>query len=260
MEIDSAFWDYIAPIGSAYLIAWFVHRLTGRWTRRVVGLSDFAPQGMRVRQERKRTLNDLLSSAITFLAFLVATIFTLGLFVDTTSLVWTIGLFSAAFGLGARPIISDYLTGMTFLFGDVFDVGDKVEILGIEGVIERITLSMVTVRSTKGEVYVIPNGEVRIVRNFSRGKFSSANIVVKIVSADLSKALPILSDLANEAVDLFPPVREPLQIINDTGQIGKHVELTLVASVAFGAAAETRLQLLQIVIERLTEAGIELAS
>jgi small-conductance mechanosensitive channel len=44
-----------------------------------------------------------------------------------------VGLFAAAFGLGARPLVSDYLTGVGFLFEDTFDVGEKVDILGNEG-------------------------------------------------------------------------------------------------------------------------------
>ena len=260
MTTEGILGNYIAPIAGAYLIAWIIHRLAGRVAGRFFELSEYAPQSMRVRLERQRTLRDLLSSAISFVAFLVATIFAMGFFIDTTALIWAMGLFSAAFGLGARPIISDYLTGITFIFGDVFDVGEKVEVLGIEGTIEKISLSRITVRSTHGEVFNIPNGEVRIVRNFSRGSFSSADITVKLESADLEEALTTLQTLADEAVTLFPDVVEPFQVINTSGLLSQQVELTLVTRTHFGKAADVRLKLLSFIHERLAKEGIQLAS
>lgn len=257
---EDVFQQYMLPIGTAYFIAWINHRLAGRVAKRLIGLSGYVPQGMRVRQERQRTLGDLLSSTISFLGFLIASIFTLDLFIDTTALIWAMGLFSAAFGLGARPIISDYLTGVSFIFGDVFDVGEKVEVLGVEGGIEKISLTRITVRSIHGEVFSIPNGEVRVVRNFSRGSFSSADITVKLESADLDKALAVLTELADKTPTLLPEVLEPFKIVNTSGTIGQHVELTLVTKAHFGKAANVRLQLLSVVYEHLTAGDIRLAS
>ena len=59
-------------------------------------------------------------------------------------------------------------------------------------------------RSPQGEVYIVPNGDVRVVRNFSRGSFSPANITVRMASGGLSRALPLLEELGKEAVALLP--------------------------------------------------------
>lgn len=260
MDTSAIIWKYVIPIIGAYLIAWVVHRLAGRFSDRIIGLSGYAPQGMRVPQERKNTLRELFESAISFIAFLIATIVTLGLFIDTTTLVWTMGLFSAAFGLGARPIISDYLTGISFIFGNMFDIGDKVEILGVEGHIERISLNMVSVRSTQGELFVVPNGEVRVVRNFSRGSFSSADVTIKVDSADLAKTMDILNRFTEEASEIFPEIVRPLQVISPHGMMGQQIELMILAKVQFGKATGMRLKLLDAIYKRLADAEIELAS
>jgi hypothetical protein len=52
---------------------------------------------------------------------------------------------------------------------------------------------------------------------------------------------------------------EPWRVINETGTLGAHTELTLLAKASFGQAAELRPHLLALVQERLTEAGITLA-
>lgn len=251
--------QYIAPIAIAYFVAWIVHRLSDRMVGRFMQMSGYAPEGIRLRAERRRTLQDLLSSVVSFIAFLVATLFALARFIDPDTLIWMVGLFSAAFGLGARPLISDFLTGMGFIFEDTFDVGEKVEIMGVEGVIERIRLRTTMVRAPTGELFVIPNGEVRIIRNFSRGQFSSANITIKIASGDVNTALPVLDALGQEAVSLLPNILEPWQVICPTGALTQAVELTLVVKTRFGAAAETRMHLLALVQERLAQAGVALA-
>jgi small conductance mechanosensitive channel len=209
-----------------------------------------------LRPERRRTLQSLAASLVTFLAFLLAFLFSLNLFVDTDTLVWMVGLFSAAFGLGARPLISDFLTGIGFLFEDTFDVGEKVEVLGVEGVVEEVNLRTTMLRSSSGELYVMPNGEIRVIRNFSRGRFSMASITLKIASADLARTLPLLEALGEEAVHLLPNLLEPWQVISKSGAIGQQTELTLVTKARFGMAAEMRPRLLALVQERLAAEGV----
>lgn len=105
-----------------------------------------------------------------------------------------------------------------------------MEVLDVEGVVERVSLRTTSIRAPTGELYVVPNGEIRVVRNFSRGRFSMANVRVKVAASDLGKALPILEELAEEAVSLL----EPWRVISGTGAIGQQAELTLVARARFG--------------------------
>ncbi len=213
--------------------------------------------------ERQETIQSLIASAISLVAFGTALLLSIGLFVEPNTLIWMVGLFSAAFGLGARPLISDYLAGISFIFEDTFSIGEKIELPGphpVDGVIEAISLRTTSFRAPSGELYVVPNGEIRTVRNFSRGKFSIANVTLKISASDLGNALSILEPLGEEAVILLPNLIEPWQVISPEGMIGQYTELTLVAKARFGKAAEMRPRLLNLVQERLTEADIGLAA
>ena len=230
-------------------------------TRRFISIQQMAPNSRQSSPERQETMKSLVSSAINLVAFVTAVLLSAGLFFDSNTLIWVVGLFSAAFGLGARPLISDYLAGISFIFEDTYSVGEKTELFGavpVEGVVEAINLRTTSVRASTGELYVVPNGEIRTVRNFSRGKFSIANITLKISAADLSSTLTILEALGPEAVTLLPNLIEPWQVISPEGVIGQNTELTLVAKARFGMAAEMRPRLLNLVQERLADAGIEL--
>ena len=148
----------------------------------------------------------------------------------------------------------------SFIFEDTFAVGEKVEILAIDGIIESITLRTTWLRAPTGELYTIPNGDIRVVRNFSRGRFSMSNVTLKIPAAELERAVPLLENLGHEAMDGLPNLIEPWRVISETGIIGQTAELTLVAKARFGLAAEMRPRLLTLVHKALEEENIELVS
>jgi small conductance mechanosensitive channel len=257
--VGDVWWNIMIRICSSYLLAWLFHRLGRRMAHRMLRPSRFGPLGPRHRPERQATLQGLIDSTISIAAFATATLVTVGQFVSPEALIWIVGLFSVGFGLGARPLISDFLAGVSILFEDTFAVGEKVEILGIEGFIEAVGLRTTQLRAPTGELFIVPNGEVRVVRNFSRGRFSTANIKLNIAAADLAKALPFLDALGKEAVTLLPNLLEPWQVVSESGEMGQQTELTLVTKARFGRAAEMRMRLLTLVQERLAEAGIALA-
>ena len=259
---QSSWWGQLVLITGFYLLAWLFHRLSKYLARRMVQFDKFTSKRQTFRRERLLTLRDLVSSGLSFLGFGLATVFSLSLFVDADTLVWIIGLFSAAFGLGARPLISDFLTGVSFIFEDTFDVGEKVEVMGsgghIEGVVEIVNLRTTLIRAPTGELLTVPNGEIRLVRNYSRGRFSVADVILTIEADDLHRAVELLTAMREEAVTLLPNLLEPWQIISTSGEMGQQTELTLVAKARFGKAAEMRPRLLTLVQERLAEAGISL--
>lgn len=247
----------LLTIALAFLLAWMVSRLSWRIAGRLVTLNRFTPS-RRTRPERLRTLRGLLASAISFLALIIATLVSLGQFVAADTLIWIVGLFSAAFGLGARPLVNDFLSGISFIFEDTYDVGDKVQILDIEGTVERVYLRTTWLRATNGELFIVPNGEVRVVRNFSRSEFSASRVTLKLPATDLEKALALLHDLSEEVVTVLPDLLARWQIISETGTIGQHTELTVLFKARFGKGADLRPRLLAYLQKEFDKAGIEL--
>jgi small conductance mechanosensitive channel len=267
-------------IGAAFLLAFIIHRLAWHiaggllhsplwnrvflWSSNRLSSSRFkfevAETGLRV--ERQHTIQHLVASTISVIAFVLAALLSLGQFLSPEALALFAGLFTASFSLGARPLIADIFAGVGFIFADNFDVGEKVEFaIGtgkVEGVVESMTLQTTLVRAPSGELYVVPNSDIRVLRNFSRGSHSTAHIKLKVTTADLDKALPLLSGLGSEASTLFPDLLGSWHVISETGALGAHTELTLLTKANFGQAAELRPRLLGLVQKRLTEVGIVL--
>lgn len=216
----------------------------------------------RLRQERQQTLQQLIANAISLLAFLIAILVSFGLYVDQNTVVWITGLFGTALAFAGRTFIGDLLAGINIIFQDKFDVGEKILVKSqmetIEGVVEHVSLNATWLRAHTGELFIIANGEMRFICNFSRGLHSSANITINIAATDLDRALSLLKNLGQEAVQILPDLREPWQVISETGTIGQNVELTLAVKTHFGQAADLRPQLLALVQKRLTMADIPL--
>ncbi len=235
------------------LFVWSSHGL------RVTGIKVETPQ---LRAERQRTIQLLIASSISITVFSVAVMFSLAQFLDPGALAVITGLLSAAFGFGARVLIGDLLAGVSNIFEDNFDVGEKVEIAyvsaTVEGVVESVNLRTTSIRAPTGELLIIPNGEIRMLRNYSRGRFSTANVKLKILTTDLPRALKLLEDLSKDAVSELPNLLEPWQIISEEGAMGEHTELTLLVKAKFGQAATLRPNLLALVQRQFQEAGISL--
>jgi len=255
---------FILLIVLFFFLAWIIHRLSRRIAGRLLRLDRFSPEHARLRPERVATLHNLLAGFISFIALLLAIFGSFALFVSVDTLLWVIGLFSAGLGFSARPLFSDFFTGVSFLFEDTLTVGEKVELPVapgglIEGIVEAVNLRTTHLRAPTGELYTIPNGEVRVIRNFSRGRFSVTHVTIHTSSEDLNRVLPILEELGREAVVLLPNLLEPWKVLSETGVIGTQTELTLIAKTRFGKAAEMRPRLLGLIQERLARTGITLA-
>lgn len=243
-----------------FLLAWMVSWITGFLVRRILTLTRYAPKSRRPSTERTRKLQVLIGSLISFLIFLIAGMVSLSLFIPTSTLIWILGLFSAAFGLGARPLVSDLLAGMGFLFSETFDIGEKVEFIipgsNIQGVIEEVNLISTLVRAPSGEQYTLPNGEIRIVRNFSRGKFSIVNISLYVSTNDLARATDLLKSLGEEAFNTVVDLIEPWQLLSTSDLTTTKVELKIVARTALGHGANLKLDLINLIQDRLKREGI----
>jgi small-conductance mechanosensitive channel len=78
------------------------------------------------------------------------------------------GVVGLAIGFGAQSLVKDYFTGFFILFEDQIRTGDVVNVAGIGGLVEDITLRHVRLRDYDGNVHFIPNSLITTVTNMSR--------------------------------------------------------------------------------------------
>ena len=242
------------------LVITFAAARLGRWiTLRFLKMKRFTRA---VREGRMKVLQSLVSGMVQLVIIIFGVSLTLiRLGVSSSAIVTALGLFSAAFGLSAQPVLSDYLSGMILIFEDMFSVGEKVEMIekNVMGTVEAVDLRVTRIRSDSGEVYLVPNGSVRVVRNLSRGEFSIATVRMKVPSEDLEKAMSVLGDVAHQARENLPELIQEPYIISETGVLSRYVDLTLVAKTNYGKGAQTRPELMALVSQAFKVSGIHFA-
>lgn len=268
---DSPFWQspYFATalrtIGIIivyFLFATLVSLSSRYLARPFVALSRRMPGKQGMAQPRQMTLESLIGSLISLMAFLVAVLATFSLFIGSERLIWIIGLFSAAFGLAARSLVADILAGTRFIFRNTFAMGEKVELTvggtTVEGTVEEVNVTNTLLRAASGESYVVPNGDIMVIRNYSRAPYSTARVKLVVHSGELAKAVTVLEEMSGTTSHWLPEILEPLQVLSTSENMGNRAELTVMAHCSFAKAAPIRLRLMDLIYRRLREANVEL--
>jgi small-conductance mechanosensitive channel len=108
------------------------------------------------------------------------------------------GILGVAIGLGAQSIFKDMINGILILVEDQYNVGEVVNIAGLKGTVEDLSLRRTSVRDPDGTLYIIPNSQIATVSNLSRD-FSVATLNVSVdASANPDKVIALLTKLAND--------------------------------------------------------------
>jgi small conductance mechanosensitive channel len=126
----------------------------------------------RVELERRvRTLGNLLVTIAGAVIVVVATLMVLDTFnVNIGPAIAGLGLAGLAVGFGAQSLIKDWLSGVFIVAENQFNAGEHVRIAGVEGVVEDFTLRRTMLRDADGTVHHVPNGQIIVASNLSRGK------------------------------------------------------------------------------------------
>src|SRR5580765_8009858 len=107
------------------------------------------------------------------------------------------GILGVALGFGAQSMVKDIISGVFIIAEDQFGVGDLVEVQRRIATVQDLTVRSTTLRDFNGYLVFVPNGEMRIVVNRSRGWSRLAVDVPVPAGQDLDKALKLCSQVAD---------------------------------------------------------------
>ncbi|MEX2518999.1 MAG: mechanosensitive ion channel family protein, partial [Paracoccaceae bacterium] len=88
--------------------------------------------------------------------------------VNIAPLVGGAGVVGLAIGFGAQSLVRDILSGVFFLSDDAFRKGEYIDIGGVKGTVEKISLRSFQLRHHLGALNTVPFGEIQHLTNYSR--------------------------------------------------------------------------------------------
>ena len=140
------------------------------------------------------TLVPLLNSFCQYTLYFGSVLFMLGVFeIDTTPILAGAGILGLAGGLGAQSLVTDVVSGFFILFENWYLVGDIVQIGDAVGRVEAVSIRHTQLRDEQGKLFIIPNGQIKTVTNFSKGY---VNAVVDIKVPTSTSLDQIMSQMA----------------------------------------------------------------
>lgn len=144
----------------AHLVVVLIRRLTGSL------LHDAGDR----RYRKLRSVGTLATSITMFVVYFLAFGLILREFgISLTAYLASASVVGLAVGFGSQGIVQDVVTGLTFIFSDLVDVGDLVEISGQTGIVRGISMRFVELQNALGASVFIPNRTINNVISYPRG-------------------------------------------------------------------------------------------
>jgi small-conductance mechanosensitive channel len=174
--------------------------LVGRFQRKLEGKVSLTQD---LNLQRAATLTHALSTGAIVLIWTIAMLLILSnVGVNLAPLLASAGVAGVALGFGAQSIVRDTLSGFFILLENQFGVGDIVEVQTAAGAaggkVESLTLRITTLRAFDGTLHVIPNGNIQLVSNKSRG-WARAIVDVRLAyGEDVQGVRDMLEELFEE--------------------------------------------------------------
>jgi small-conductance mechanosensitive channel len=214
----------------------------------------------RRRAAKLRTVAPLISGLINAVILFVAVAMVLSeAGIEVAPLLAGAGVAGIAIGFGAQSLVKDLFTGAFLVIEDIVSHGDVVEISGVTGKVEAMTLRTIRLRSFDGTLHIFPYGEAQVIHN-KTASFSSFAFELQIsYLSSIDDAIRTIEQVGEEVAadpDLKQCLLGRLELagvdrLSDNGVVIKGRIRTLT-----GENARVGSVFLKRVKERLDEAGV----
>jgi moderate conductance mechanosensitive channel len=200
----------LAAVWVAQRVFFLLIRRAEKW---LIGAASDKRQG----EQRAKTVGQLFRNAITVIVVAWGVVHSLEILGwDLKPFLVGASIFGAALGFGAQFLVRDVIAGAFIFIDDQFAVGDTIEVNGQAATVEAVTLRATRLRDFHGRELHVPNGEMKIIVNHSRGWSRAVVDLALAPGQDLARALHAAESVAQE-INTDPQwhglLVEPLEVI-----------------------------------------------
>ncbi|UNK18473.1 mechanosensitive ion channel family protein [Paenibacillus sp. N3/727] len=179
LQMSDVFWNWITDadmwMGVLFaairvLVIFLLTRLIIRIVYKMIDqfLQKQEKSKISVNPRRFVTVGELLKNVTAFVCNFVMVLIILSEFnFELGPLLASAGVLGLAIGFGAQSLVKDVITGFFIILEDQFAVGDMIKSGEFRGTVEVIGLRTTRITGLNGETYIIPNGLITSVTNYS---------------------------------------------------------------------------------------------
>jgi small-conductance mechanosensitive channel len=187
-------------LGAAVLVTFASRLIVNRFRKRLEGTASITQE---LNLQRATTLTGALSTALIVVIWVLAILMALGeLDQNIAPLLASAGVAGVALGFGAQSLVKDTLSGFFILLENQFGVGDNVEVQTpanrVVGRVESLTLRITSLRAFDGTLHFVPNGNILVASNRSKGWARAIVDVRAAYGEDVEHLRGVLEELFKE--------------------------------------------------------------
>jgi small-conductance mechanosensitive channel len=111
------------------------------------------------------------------------------------------GIVGVAVGFGSQSLVRDIFSGAFFLFDDAFRKGEYIDVGGVKGTVEHISVRSFQLRHHLGALHTIPFGEIQVLTNYSRDWVIMKLPLRVTYDTDVEKVRKLIKNLGVQLLD-----------------------------------------------------------
>jgi len=162
-------------------------------------------------EARKNTILRLVESLLNYCLYFILIYWILSILgLPVSSLLAGAGIAGVAIGMGAQGFLSDLVNGFFILLERQLDVGDTVRVtngpITIAGTVSSVGIRTTQVRDADGTLHFIPNRNIMVVSNLSRGNQRVLIDMPISAQTDLDKIYQIFQQVNDEQAQKHPEI------------------------------------------------------
>lgn len=182
---------------AALLLDKILTRIIIRTIRASVKADEFTSE--EAEKKREDTLIRIFNGAVNILIIIVAIMMILQeLGIEIGPLIAGAGIVGLAVGFGGQYLIRDIITGLFLMLENQYRIGDVVNIEGLSGAVQDISLRKTTLRDLDGTVHHIPHGSITKISNLSKD-FARVNLDMGVgYSTDIDHLIRVINETGRE--------------------------------------------------------------
>lgn len=182
---------------AAFLFDKILSRIITRTIRASVKADEFTSE--EAEKKREDTLIRIFNGAVHIMIIIVAIMMILQeLGIEVGPLIAGAGIVGLAVGFGGQYLIRDIITGLFLMLENQYRIGDVVNIEGLGGAVQDISLRKTTLRDLDGTVHHIPHGSITKISNLSKD-FARVNLDMGVAyNTNLEHLIEVINRTGNE--------------------------------------------------------------
>lgn len=168
-------------------------------------------------KKRADTLGSVIRHILNVVIFIMATMMILGqVGIKIGPILAAAGIAGLAVGFGAQSLVKDVINGFFILLEDQIRIGDVVNIAGKGGLVEKVNLKMTILRDLAGNVHYIPNGNIDVVTNMTKGYSRYVFEIGVAYREDVDEVIEVIKEVDEDLrkdEDFKDDILEPIEIL-----------------------------------------------